>query len=117
MSFKMQNNCQNCLQLNDNPIIHSPNHLTEIIEIIQDLIIHKKIIELKNSKSIIEKHNRNFEIISCNGPWEDVISYTFKCLNCKNYFHLFVETYHGSGGELRRLGQKLKYNKFGNVIQ
>jgi hypothetical protein len=38
------------------------------------------------------------------GPWADVISYRFHCVQCGAQFELSAETYHGSGGSWRRRG-------------
>lgn len=32
------------------------------------------------------------------GHWGDVVSHYFSCPHCGQWFHLFAETYHGSGG-------------------
>lgn len=44
-----------------------------------------------------------FDEVVASGPWDDLVSYGFKCLSCAQVFVLKAETYHGSGGEWRRL--------------
>ena len=33
------------------------------------------------------------------GPWDDLLSYGFRCRECGQTFELSAETYHGAGGK------------------
>lgn len=39
-----------------------------------------------------------FSDLHPNGPYDDLLIYSFKCTNCGRQFQLSAETYHGSGG-------------------
>ena len=40
-----------------------------------------------------------FPTVPLEGPWDDVLSYDFRCTTCGRAFVLGVDTYHGSGGD------------------
>jgi len=40
--------------------------------------------------------------VNPDGPWDDIISYAFRCAACEAQFELSAETYHGAGGAWRR---------------
>lgn len=43
-----------------------------------------------------------FQDLVAGGPWGDFVSNYFSCSHCGQLFHLHAETYHGSGGALRK---------------
>ena len=79
------------------------------------MITDQTIKEVYNFKSMLQKDNKPFSRLSPKGKWDDIVTYDFKCNYCNDFFHLSVETYHGSGGELKRIGPKIHYDEYGNT--
>jgi hypothetical protein len=45
-----------------------------------------------------------FKDLEPRSGWPDHILHRFHCAGCRDVFELSCETYHGSGGQLRRVG-------------
>jgi rRNA maturation endonuclease Nob1 len=96
-----------CFQENYKLKISTPNDLKKAVKLIKRKIANGNFDEVKNLNNILERNNIPFQNINDNGPWDDIISYTFRCSKCHNFYRLSVETYHGSGGELKSIGLNL----------
>jgi len=96
--------CSDCEQIGLITKISSPGNLKTILTDLRRLISDKKLSEnsFESSRALIGQPK--FEEISVNGPYPDVMIYYFECDNCKNAFELTVDTYHGSGGSIKTIG-------------
>ena len=109
-------NCPYCGRLGLGYKITLPGELSETISILKEMVNHNELMEVPNAKDMIQKYNKPFSRLSSRGKWSDHVVYDFKCTHCQDFFHLTVETYHGRGGELKRVGPELKYDRHGNTF-
>ncbi len=108
--------CLHCGRLGSGYRISSPGQLAETILILQEMLNDQTLSEVPNLKGMVQKHNKPFGRVSARGKWEDTLIYDFECKHCHDFFHLGVDTYHGGGGRLKRIGPEIQYDRYGNTL-
>lgn len=89
----MNSGCRRCAGLCQLYKIDRPADLRRAIGVAHDNIEDGTLMEVPMGKP--------FSSIARNGPWDDVLTFGFRCTSCGQLFRLSAETYHGSGGEWR----------------
>jgi len=88
--------CKNCLLVSQNIEIQSPKILYKITSIISELIKYNHLKQIEGLFSPAD--------ISPDKPWpDDIIMQKFKCIHCNQQYFLSVETYHGMGGQWKKI--------------
>jgi hypothetical protein len=94
------NKCKECDIVAQTREIRTPDDLRDLVQIIKSALDLKILIEdLYWPSEQLRPVQPPFSTLSQEGPWPDDIEYYFACKHCKRRFHLFVDTYHGSGGK------------------
>jgi hypothetical protein len=87
--------CPSCRDLCIRYRIDSPGELRKAIKIafqnVQDGTLREAVSPEQGSVP-------TFSQLAQGAPWDDVVSFSFKCQTCGESFRLHAETYHGSGG-------------------
>lgn len=93
--------CKICRKLNKRKDIITPKHLKKIFKKIKELIENDVFIEINpDTGNIILKETTIDHIKKeIQGSWGDIIDYYFNCKYCNQKYHLYIDTYHGSGGK------------------
>jgi selenophosphate synthetase-related protein len=84
--------CNKCSILPKGKNISKTKDLTKIIEAVKEAITNNILID----KSIVAEEN-DFMVLSTDGPWEDMMTYTFECVSCNARYQLTCDSYHGRG--------------------
>lgn len=92
--------CEKCADLCERVAIDLPGDLARLIARAHDRITAGTIVELKSESPLW----RPFAGVPAEGPWEDIVSHTFRCKTCGQKFDLSADTFHGSGGQWCRMG-------------
>ena len=87
--------CARCQELRSRVDIRRPSDLTRVIQVVQANLNDGTLDEIENVNPLT---GAPFLTLEPRGPWNDILSYDFRCRSCGAAFHLAVETYHGSGG-------------------
>jgi hypothetical protein len=87
--------CGRCSELDVVSEIRTPGDLGKAIRIVQANLRDGTLEELPRDPLSPEP----FLTLKDDGPWNDIVSYRFRCTACGARFRLSAETYHGSGGE------------------
>jgi hypothetical protein len=96
--------CEKCDQFDITVAVHSPGQLRRICEKVR-AAASEGLLHYNSFESSREQIGQgDFMALAFQGPLPDVMRYHFECPVCGNRYGLFVETYHGSGGEWTRLG-------------
>ena len=94
---KMPPPCEHCAPLRKEFPIRSPDDLTEAILQAQKYVASGVLMEVP----LIVKGRSLFPLIvetKAEGPWDDIVGFTFRCAFCERRYRLGAETYHGGGG-------------------
>jgi len=87
--------CGRCGPLQRHADIRSPGNLVRVLQTVQEEVANGTLAEMPwNSPWCYEP----FASVNAAGPWDDILSYRFRCMFCGHSFTLKAETYHGSGG-------------------
>jgi hypothetical protein len=84
--------CENCEALANEIPIPTPGRLTKLLDALRALVRNSVLVCVEKDPG-----NVSFEELSADGPWDDILGYTFECQNCSRRFSLFCDTYHGRG--------------------
>lgn len=87
--------CNRCQELMAPFLIRTPGELGKAVRAVQANLTDGTLEQVAAG----ELSPRPFCDIRENGPWDDVLSYRFRCRECSQSFSLTAETYHGGGGE------------------
>ena len=88
-----RNKCNSCKEFNRDKKAGSPKVLIGIIREVKLAVVEKVLIEIEKEKL---EHSDPFELVSIEGPWNDIVLNYFECLSCKKKFKLFANTYQGN---------------------
>lgn len=88
-----QETCKSCDAFDQNKKVDAPNVLSEIIRDIKEGIEQRILTEVEIDKL---KYSEAFDLVSIEGPWNDIVLNYFECIACKKKFKLFANTYQGS---------------------
>jgi hypothetical protein len=84
-------NCSECAPYDLQRLIRSPGELSKVIKTVREAVL--------SGALFADAHpGHPFLDLDPDGPWQDVISYGFRCKSCARGFELQCETYHGAGG-------------------
>ena len=86
--------CDRCRELATTFHIGVPDDLRKAIRIGRAAVTDGTLRELPGTPLVTAEP---FSAVSADGPWDDVVSYQFACAHCGQRFHLWADTYHGSG--------------------
>ena len=89
--------CLRCQELQSRVGIRTPGELGKVIRVVQANLRDGTLDEVPSGGPFASANP--FPSLKENGPWDDVVSYDFRCRSCGAGFHLSAETYHGAGGE------------------
>jgi hypothetical protein len=89
--------CSNCADLCQNVSIRHPKELWHVIEVAKQNIADGTVLEFHDEHGSVIVPTPIGEL-SASRPTPDIIKADFRCVHCSETFHLFCETYHGSGG-------------------
>jgi hypothetical protein len=93
------NNCSKCQELNIVCSIITPGDLQSILRFTQNKLTIGDLVDTTTAPQRVESLSQSpFSTLAANGPWPDVLQYSFRCTACGQSFRLAVETYHGIGG-------------------
>ncbi len=95
--------CPLCHELCGTREIRSPDNLRDAIVLAKSAIQRGIIAEQASESGML--WTEPFDQVSSDGPWDDILSYEFRCKACGERFSLSAETYHGSGGKWQRHGR------------
>jgi len=87
--------CAKCESLPKRVTITTPDDLRGVIRMAAEAVAEGRLRELSDQ---VPEGNVPFATLAQGGPWDDDVSYYFKCRGCSYSFRIFAETYHGSGG-------------------
>jgi hypothetical protein len=93
------NNCSKCQELNAVRSIKTPGDLQQILHLTKHKLTIGDLVETVTAPQGVASFSQDpFSTLAANGPWPDVLQYSFRCNACEQSFRLAVETYHGTGG-------------------
>ena len=90
--------CLSCIQVTVYMEVRSPGELWKVQSYIERLLTGGVLVESK-----VGEFSQPFSTLPRDGTMPDFISNCFSCLGCGQTFKLEVETYHGAGGNFRRM--------------
>ncbi|MDB6116715.1 MAG: hypothetical protein JWO08_496 [Verrucomicrobiaceae bacterium] len=94
---KLTVSCEHCSLLQKEFPILGPEDLTEAIRQAQTYVANGILVEVP----FVVQNRSPFPLIveiKAEGPWDDLMGFTFRCAFCDRRYYLGAETYHGSGG-------------------
>lgn len=95
--------CERCAHLCQQFAIRAPSDLEHALRVVRDNLADGTIREMIPDPA---RASPSFASIAPQGPWDDVLDFTFRCPGCGQRFSLTAETFHGSGGEWRPLSSQ-----------
>ena len=96
--------CETCAPFDEQIPIHGPNQFRRIVGKIRTAVEDRLLRCTSNESSSGAPKQSDFMNLDLNIPWPtDYLQYDFECSTCATRFRLEAETYHGQGGEWRRV--------------
>lgn len=93
--------CDNCTDLIQTIEVQRPSDLEMVLRVVQANLTDGTLVPAPISGSVVPPVA--IQKLNPAGPWPDAIESGFRCTGCGQCFRLGVETYHGAGGNWRRL--------------
>jgi hypothetical protein len=91
--------CDLCREIGTTLHVRLPADLSRVIAMAKDATQKGIIVEVDDRSTW---QSGPFSGVSAEGPWDDIVSHSFRCTACAQFFRLSAETYHGGGGEWTR---------------
>lgn len=92
-----KNQCERCGHIAQRVAIELPSDLTRILKAVREALNEGVLEDISLPGSGLVP----FAAVSDTGPWDDILSYRFRCAGCGAEYRLSCDTYHGGGEWVR----------------